>query len=146
MNPTLNKSKNSIPWLIAVVIIIGVILAAIFLFSNKKPADGKALPTEISVQDAAQRQMDGALILDVREPTEWSQGHVKGAKLIPLGELQNRMNELPTDQDILIICHSGNRSAQARDILRAAGMTRTTSISGGFTQWIAAGLPYVTEK
>jgi rhodanese-related sulfurtransferase len=68
-------------------------------------------------------------------------GHIDGAVLIPLGELQSRLSEIPTDRDILIICRSGNRSTQARGILRAAGFKRTVSIIGGMNAWIASGLP-----
>jgi rhodanese-related sulfurtransferase len=106
-------------------------------------ADSK-LPDSISVQEASEQFSNGAFLLDVREQSEWDEGHVEGAVLIPLGELSTRISELPTDQDILIICRSGNRSGQARDLLREAGMMNTTSVSGGMNAWIAAGLPVVT--
>jgi rhodanese-related sulfurtransferase len=64
--------------------------------------------------------------------------------LIPLDELKSRLAEVPVDQDVLIICRSGNRSGQARDLLRAAGLKRTTSISGGINAWVAKGLPVVS--
>jgi rhodanese-related sulfurtransferase len=64
--------------------------------------------------------------------------------LIPLAQLSTRLSEIPTDRDVLIICRSGNRSAQARDQLHAAGFANTTSIDGGMNAWIAAGLPVVT--
>lgn len=83
-------------------------------------------------------------MLDVRQPEEWAQGHIDGGILIPLGELESRISEIPTDRDVLIICRSGNRSTQARELLRSAGLTRTTSIMGGMNAWLAAGLPVVT--
>ena len=82
--------------------------------------------------------------MDVRTVEEWNQGHVDGAVLIPLDQLGARVNEVPKDQDVLIICRSGNRSGQARDLLRGQGFDRTTSISGGINAWIAKGLPVVT--
>ena len=99
------------------------------------------LPTEVSIQDAAALRDQGALVLDVREPDEWASGHIPDATLIPLGELPARTGELPGDRPIVVICRSGNRSAQGRDILRAAGFAEVTSVAGGMTDWIAAGLP-----
>jgi len=49
-------------------------------------------------------------VLDVRQPEEWEEIHIPGATLIPLGELHQRLGELPKDQDIVVSCHSGNRS------------------------------------
>jgi rhodanese-related sulfurtransferase len=98
----------------------------------------------ITVQQANEQFVNGAYLLDVREPSEWNEAHVDGAVLIPLGELSARVSEIPTDQDVLIICRSGNRSGQARDLLRAAGLNRTTSINGGINAWMSAGLPVVT--
>lgn len=81
----------------------------------------------------------GDFVLDVREPSEWVAGHIPGATLIPLGELQGRIGELPRDQAIVVVCRSGNRSAQGRDILLAAGFTAVTSMAGGMTEWATAG-------
>ena len=102
------------------------------------------MPDTITVQEAQEQFAKGAFLLDVREQSEWEEAHVDGAVLIPLGELSNRIAEIPTDQDVLILCRSGNRSGQARDLLRAAGLSKTTSIEGGINAWISAGLPVVT--
>jgi rhodanese-related sulfurtransferase len=106
----------------------------------------KALPSEVSPAQASQMQASGALILDVREQDEWDAGHVEGATLIPLGELANRLSELPQDTQIIVMCKSGNRSAKGRDLLLANGFTQVTSLAGGITAWIEAGLPTVTGK
>ena len=103
-----------------------------------------ALPAEVSIADAASMRDAGAFILDVREPDEWSQGHIPGATLIPLGELAGRAGALPRDRSIVVICRSGNRSAQGRDVLLGAGFPSVTSVSGGMTDWLAAGLPVET--
>jgi len=100
-----------------------------------------ALPLEVSVDDADELRQAGALVLDVREPAEWATGHIEGATLISLGELEARVGELPRDRDIVVVCRSGNRSAQGRDVLLAAGFAAVTSMAGGMTDWIAAGLP-----
>ncbi len=96
------------------------------------------------MQEAAAKRDGGAFILDVRQPDEWSQYHIEGATLIPLDELPSRLNEVPRDQQIVVVCHSGNRSAKGRDILLNAGFTQVTSMAGGLIQWQAAGYPIVS--
>lgn len=100
-----------------------------------------ALPKEVSTADALALREGGALVLDVREPDEWAAGHIPDATLIPLGELQARLGELPTDRNIVVVCRSGNRSAEGRDILLGAGFPAVTSMAGGMTDWTAAGYP-----
>lgn len=132
---------------ITILIVVLAIIVGIFVLVKLLPGQGTnadKIPATVSVKDAATRFEASAFLLDVREQSEWDAGHVDGAVLIPLGQLQSRISELPTDQDILVICRSGNRSAQARDILRAAGLSRSTSVAGGINAWIAAGLPVIT--
>lgn len=97
---------------------------------------------DIEPAEAAQRVGEGALLLDVRENDEWDAGHIPGSTHIPLSELQGRIGELPTDQTIVVICRSGNRSQQARDLILAAGLTNVTSVNGGVRAWQAAGYPF----
>jgi len=103
-----------------------------------------ALPAVISVADAHQKYNDGAFVLDVREPSEWDSFHAPNTTLIPLGELASRVDELPKDQPIVVVCRSGNRSQEGRDILLAAGFTQVTSMDGGLNDWKAAGYPTVS--
>ena len=86
----------------------------------------------------------GAFVLDVREQEEWNALHIPDATLIPLSQLSSRLSELPKDQEIVVVCRSGNRSAQGRDILLDAGFTNVTSMAGGMNQWQAQGLPTST--
>jgi rhodanese-related sulfurtransferase len=109
-------------------------------------APGAAIATEVSVTEAAALRDAGAFVLDVREPNEWAAGHIPDATLIPLGQLESRVAEVPDDRTVVVVCRSGNRSAQGRDILRAAGLTSATSMAGGMNDWAAAGLPVVTES
>lgn len=103
-----------------------------------------ALPLEVDVATAARLQAEGAFVLDVREPDEWAGGHIAGATLIPLGRLQARVAEVPPDRRVVVVCRSGNRSAQGRDILLAAGRAGVTSMAGGINEWAAAGNAVVT--
>jgi rhodanese-related sulfurtransferase len=76
--------------------------------------------------------------LDVRTQEEWDEYHVPNTTLIPLDQLPNRLSEVPKDKEIVVICRSGNRSQQGRDILLNAGYT-ATSVTGGVKEWYAKG-------
>ncbi|MBM7648259.1 hydroxyacylglutathione hydrolase [Bacillus ectoiniformans] len=74
-------------------------------------------------------------VLDVRNLTEWEEGHIPGAVHVMLGTLPNRLNEVPQDRPILIQCASGMRSAIGASILQASGIKNVTNLSGGFQRW-----------
>ena len=84
-------------------------------------------------------------LLDVRQPEEFRLGHIAGAKLIPLGELSSRMNEVPQDREIICICASGHRSVPAVHKLMAAGYT-ASSMKNGMIAWHKARLPTAKER
>ncbi len=136
------RKKNNLFWIggIAALFVLG--LFGVW-FTTKGTSQSNVYPQEISVSEALAKKDAGAFILDVRQPEEWNEFHVPGAILIPLGELASRVNELPRDREVLVICRTGHRSAQGRDILLSAGFTQVTSIAGGITQWKAAGYPTV---
>ena len=79
---------------------------------------------------------------DVREPAEFEGplGHIRGARLIPLGELSTRAGELARDRPIVAVCRAGSRSAQATVILQQAGLPEIANLSGGMLRWRAEGL------
>jgi sulfur dioxygenase len=80
-------------------------------------------------------------IVDVREPAEFtgSLGHIRGAKLMPLAELQARLGELDRARPVVTVCRSGTRSAQAAVLLGKAGLTKVANLAGGMLRWRAAG-------
>jgi sulfur dioxygenase len=80
-------------------------------------------------------------VLDVREPAEFQGplGHIRGATLIPLGELAQRAPELPKDKPIVAVCRAGSRSAQATAILQKAGVKDLANLPGGMLRWRAEG-------
>jgi rhodanese-related sulfurtransferase len=82
----------------------------------------------------------GAVLLDVREPVEWAEGHAPGALLIPMGDVQARLGELPSDPRIVVVCRSGGRSRAIADALRARGYD-VVNLTGGMCAWTAAA-PY----
>jgi adenylyltransferase/sulfurtransferase len=75
------------------------------------------------------------VLLDVREPHEYEIVHIEGSKLIPLGELHTRTNELDTADNVLVYCHHGNRSLQAIKTLQHFGFRKLKHIRGGIESW-----------
>jgi rhodanese-related sulfurtransferase/TusA-related sulfurtransferase len=76
-----------------------------------------------------------ALILDVREPAEYAFGHIPGALSIPLGELEDRINELPKDKTIYVVCRTGTRSDLAAQKLTEKGFANVWNVVPGMSQW-----------
>jgi rhodanese-related sulfurtransferase len=81
-------------------------------------------------------------LLDVREDDEWQAGHIDGAQHIPLGQLGERLGELPAGKTIVAVCRSGSRSDAAVRGLRQTGR-KAENLDGGVTAWSRAGLPLV---
>jgi rhodanese-related sulfurtransferase len=100
---------------------------------------------QASYQNVSVQQLRQApapkFVLDVREPYEFAAGHVPKAKLIPLGELPSRLAEIPKNVPVYVICRSGNRSAQASQILVSKGFSNIRNVQGGLLAWQAAGYP-----
>ncbi len=95
-----------------------------------------------TIQPAELAAIDDAVIIDVRQPEEYDAAHVDGARLVPLGELVERMGELPTEGTLYLMCRSGARSAQATAYLEAQGYD-AVNVDGGIIAWHEAGLPIV---
>jgi rhodanese-related sulfurtransferase len=142
---TSQNSRNV--WLIVAAVATVAVIAAIAFLPRGGPTGTPAAasqPKEISVAQAKEKYDSGAFLLDVRQPEEWNEYHVPGSTLIPLGELKNRVGELPKDKEIVVVCRSGNRSQEGRDILLSAGFDQATSMAGGVLDWRAAGYPTVS--
>ena len=120
--------------------ILALLLAAILAGCASA---GGGMPKEMSVAQAKQQVEQGAFLLDVRQPEEWNEAHVPGATLIPLGELESRLAEVPKDKPVVVMCRSGNRSQEGRDILLRNGFSQVTSMAGGIKDWAANGFPTV---
>jgi rhodanese-related sulfurtransferase len=75
------------------------------------------------------------VVLDVRTPEEFQGGHIPSATLIPLQELENRLNEIDKEKGYLVVCRSGNRSAQASEILTSNGFSTIYNMTGGMNNW-----------
>ena len=127
---------------IAIIIIGGAVWA---LIGGNNPAPAAVaedtLSLNISVDQAYDLYQTGDYLLDVRTQTEWDEFHIPGTTLIPLDELESRVDEVPRDKNVVVVCRSGNRSQDGRDILRQAGFTSVTSMDGGVSDWRDAGYP-----
>jgi rhodanese-related sulfurtransferase len=87
---------------------------------------------------------EGVTVLDVREPVEWQYGRIDGAVHIPLTQIPDRAGELPVDQQLLVVCKVGGRSAQATAFLREKGF-EAINLAGGMIDWAEAGRPMVAD-
>lgn len=83
----------------------------------------------------------GAVLVDVRELHEWTAGHARGARHIPLGDLPAKLDELPREAPVYLICATGNRSRNAAAFLHKSGFARPINVRGGTVAWQRAGLP-----
>ena len=79
--------------------------------------------------------------MDVREPAEYAAGHVPGAISIPQADLALRLDQVPHDRDVLVVCEGGVRSLRAAKFLRQTGFSKVTNLVGGTSAWRKAGLP-----
>ncbi len=152
MSRKMNQDSKKFTW---IVVTFAVSLAVVFwvwptYFNSPdlSSESGTTLVAEqsghLDVEGAYQKRQAGAFLLDVRTQEEWNAGHIPGATLIPLDQLSARAGELPEDQEIVIYCRSGNRSAQALDLLTTAGFSGVYSMEGGINDWIAAGYGITT--
>jgi rhodanese-related sulfurtransferase len=115
-------------------------------------ADAKSRIREISAADAAEtiKTNPNILVVDVREPAEWAEGHIPGALLVPRGVLEAKADlEYPNreprladrSQALIVHCASAARSAMAADVLQQMGFTNVRSLAGGIVAWKEKGLP-----
>jgi glyoxylase-like metal-dependent hydrolase (beta-lactamase superfamily II)/rhodanese-related sulfurtransferase len=85
------------------------------------------------------------VVLDVREPHEWEEGHVPGALHIPMRQVADRVAEIPRDRPVALICRGGPRSSLVGSLLLARGFRDLTNVWGGMTGWLEAELPVAED-
>ena len=95
---------------------------------------------QVTVADLETALATGAVLIDVRKPDEWTEARVVGGLLIPLGQVQARAAEVPSDTRVYVICRSGGRSQRAADWFRQQGID-AVNVSGGTLAWIESGRP-----
>ncbi|MEJ1230620.1 MAG: rhodanese-like domain-containing protein [Galbitalea sp.] len=100
--------------------------------------------TQIPAEEAIALVDAAGWLLDVREQNEWDAGHAPKAHLIPMGSIQDRIDEIPADAEIVVVCHSGYRSWQVTKALVEAGYN-AVNVAGGMEAWQSAGGVVVTD-
>lgn len=93
---------------------------------------------------SAAQVADDAYLLDVREAYEWQAGHAADAVHLPMGEVMARLDEVPVEREVVVVCKVGGRSAQVVEYLNQVGRT-AVNLDGGMYAWAAAGRPMVSE-
>ncbi len=113
-------------------------------------AQARAQVPELDVYEVKRRLDAGEplTLVDIRERDEWVQGHIPGARFVPRGFLELRIEEIQPDRDapIVVYCAGGVRSLLGARDLKAMGYTNVYSMAGGFTQWKNSGLPFVVPR
>jgi rhodanese-related sulfurtransferase len=94
----------------------------------------------VSVSEVA----DDACFLDVREADEWAAGHIDGAIHLPMGQLVERLHEVPSDRHVVAVCRTGARSGQVTAYLVQQRIS-IRNLAGGMQAWAAAGRPMVSD-
>lgn len=97
---------------------------------------------DVHLDAFAAARADGAYVLDVREPMEYEAGHIPGVTLIPMGQVADRLAELPRRGPVYVVCGSGNRSRTVASRLAAAGHD-ARSVAGGTSAWEESGRPLI---
>jgi rhodanese-related sulfurtransferase len=143
-NKKISTNKDNRPILLWGSILILVIVFVSVWISQQNPTL-LSTQSEISVAKAAEKREQGAFILDVRTVEEWEEVHIPGSTLIPRHELPSRLAEVPEEMEIVVVCRSGNRSQEGRDILLDAGYEQVSSMRGGINEWEARGYPIESE-
>ena len=129
------KQKQVWKWIGISFVVVIIIVSSILLITKQNAT------TNISSAQAYEKYNKGAFFLDVRSQDEWDQVHIANSVNIPLDELQNHFSDLPKDQDIVVVCLIGKRSQEGMTILRNAGFSHATCMTGGLNAWKAAGYP-----
>jgi rhodanese-related sulfurtransferase len=88
---------------------------------------------------------DGAYLLDVREDDEWQAGHAPDAVHLPMMQIPARLDEVPTDREVVVVCKSGARSAQVVAYLVGNGWANVRNLADGMVGWALSGRPMVSE-
>lgn len=102
------------------------------------------LPPEVDVHTVEEiRSREDVYLLDVRERWEYDEGHIPDVTLIPVGEVPQRLSEIPTDGTVIVTCRSGNRSGQVTDFLRQNGFDNVHNMAGGIVAWEQAGFEVI---
>lgn len=120
--------------------LIAAVISVFVLYASLSLAIGPANVTSQQAQ-ALLAKNSKVVVLDVRTPDEYRQAHLKGALLIPLGDLNRRVQEVPRDRPVLVYCAVGARSSSAASFLSSRGYREVYNMTDGIVGWYKNGLP-----
>jgi rhodanese-related sulfurtransferase len=120
-------------------LLVAMAIPALFLlWRSRASAEGSVSPAEASAQIKDRKNLQ---LIDVRTGAEYAEGHLAGAKLIPVQEIEARLSEIDKSKPVLLYCRSGHRSGTALKILQDHGYADAKHMQGGINAWKSAGLP-----
>jgi len=141
----MNERRNNMKrFMMVATVVIAMPLVAAACGNGEQTADGYENATIAHTHEhwvQGDQSKIPFMLLDVRTPEEYAEGHIAGAKLIPVQVLAEHLNEVPKDKQVYIYCKSGGRSSRASKLLASNGFTNIENIKGGFDAWKAAGYP-----
>lgn len=120
--------------------------ASTLLLAGCSEAASASDPLRVDLQEGRQLlESKKVLMYDIREPQEHATGVANGARLLPMSQLNQRVNEIPKDpaQPVLIICNTQNRSSKVVQAMREAGWTNVRYVHGGMSTWAKNGWPMI---
>lgn len=135
------------------IIIISILTAAVFAagyyvmsLSNSPEKTVGGILNASELKNALEKEKDYVLV-DVRTPDEYEEGHLSGSLLVPLDTIDRNAENVLTDKDkkLFVYCRTGRRSAEAVGKLRSMGYTNVYDVSGGITAWQASGYPIISK-
>ncbi len=128
----------------ALLLVIALVAAA--CGGDQSATTGVRVVSPNTAAEIHENPPEGLVVLDVRTPEEFAEGHLDGAIMIDFygADFTDRLAELDRDRPYLLYCRSGNRSSQARQIMIDLGFTDVADIDGGILAWTQAGLPLTT--
>ena len=106
-------------------------------------AEGNEQVPQVSADELKKRVPSNGLVVvvDVRNDSEWDEGHIADAIHIPLGQLAQRVNELPASDNIVVHCQGGSRSSIAASLLQKLGRKNVANLTGGYRRWLEVQSP-----
>lgn len=125
---------------LGVLLVVGVLAAGGVAAAEPDVIDLAAARTE--------HEAGRAVLIDIREPEEHATGVARGAQLLPMRQLADRLAEIPTDprRPVLLICNTQNRSSATVRALRQRGFTHVRYVQGGMSEWVRRGWPVVAPR
>lgn len=132
-------------------VVLSLLVASLFAVScgsnSEQTTSGIRVVSPADASSIQAEPPDGLVVLDVRTPEEFAEGHIEGATMIDFysPDFRDRLAELDPDQPYLIYCRSGNRSGQTRAILEELEFGDVADVDGGIVAWQAEGLPVVFD-